>query len=40
MERPAANSKLSWWSNLQESIAFWRAPVIAGASTGVGSWLV
>ena len=40
MERPAANSKLSRWSNLQESIAFWRAPAIAGASTGVGSWLV
>ena len=29
-----------WWSRFKDVTAFWRAPVIAGVVTGVGSWLV
>ena len=29
-----------WWSRFKDATAFWRAPVIAGLTTGVGAWLV
>ena len=29
-----------WWRRFKDATAFWRAPVIAGLTTGVGAWLV
>lgn len=30
----------TWWTNFREATLFWRAPAIAGISTGLVSWLV
>ena len=38
-DQPMA-SKQTRWSNFKEATALWRAPVIAGVTTGVGAWLV
>ena len=40
MARPALTPRQIRWENFKAAVAFWRAPVIAGLSTGVGSWLV
>ena len=40
MEQPAAPPGQSWWSNFKAAAAFWRAPVVAGVTTGTGAWLV
>ena len=40
MGGPEESVQKSKWSNFQEATVFWRAPVIAGVSTGAGSWLV
>lgn len=40
MDRPGESVQRNRWSNFQEATVFWRAPVIAGVATGLGSWLV
>ena len=40
MDRPAPVHGRTWWTNFREATSFWRAPVIAGVSTGLASWLV
>ena len=40
MDGPEAVSRRTWWTNFREATLSWRAPVIAGVSTGLASWLV
>ena len=40
MDRPEPVPGRTWWINFREATLFWRAPVIAGVSTVIASWLI